>query len=259
MIHERDIIDNLPSLRRFARVLVGNTKWADTAIEQMLELSTTRPWYWEDAEPSKTNLYRAFLRYWNDPLRTRVASSRAGASLEKVNTTEITGREISIPRQAFLLVSLEKFSSSEVCIILDLREDQLEVSLQQAREQMRCGYSANILIIEDELLIALDLELIATELGHNVVGLARTHEEALAIASGTDLDLILADLNLADGSSGVRASEELMKSKSLPVIYISGISENFVTGRASEAEFFLSKPFQRENARALIGHALLLH
>ena len=69
-----------------------------------------------------------------------------------------------------------------------------------------------MLIIEDEPLIAMDIEQMVESLGHRVVGTARTHTEATALFGKTHPRMVLADIQLADGSSGIDAVNEILQS-----------------------------------------------
>ncbi len=115
---------------------------------------------------------------------------------------------------------------------------------------------ADILIIEDEALTALDLEDLVKSLGHRVCGLARTQKEALALAKRHKPDLILSDIELADGSSGLDAVNEILRAFEAPVIFVTGHSEVLLTGAKPEPAFLISKPFNEETLKAVIGQAL---
>ena len=79
-----------------------------------------------------------------------------------------------------------------------------------------------MLIIEDEPLIAMDLKSIVEDLGHHVVGVARAKHQALALAADWEPELILADIQLADGSSGIDAVNEILMNTTKPVVFITG-------------------------------------
>ena len=85
------------------------------------------------------------------------------------------------------------------------------------------------MIIEDETIIALDIKSIVESLGHQVVGIARTRSEATAMATELHPELILADISLADGSSGIGAVNEIMVHDDLPVIFIAAFLERLLT------------------------------
>jgi CheY-like chemotaxis protein len=116
--------------------------------------------------------------------------------------------------------------------------------------------ATDVMIIEDEVLIALDLEAVITGLGHKTIGVARTHGEAIKLARASNPGLILADIQLADGSSGLEAVNELVRSFDAPVIFITAYPERFLTGERPEPAFLVSKPFQPAMVSALVSQAL---
>ena len=97
----------------------------------------------------------------------------------------------------------------------------------------------------------------SARLGHNVIGVARTRTEAIKIAGeGKRPGLILADIQLADGSSGLDAVNDLLKTFEVPVIFITAYPERFLTGERPEPAFLIAKPFQPANVSAVISQAL---
>ncbi|MGA9265198.1 MAG: response regulator, partial [Rhodomicrobium sp.] len=115
---------------------------------------------------------------------------------------------------------------------------------------------ADILIIEDEPLTAAHLQELVQSLGHEVTGIARTHRDALKLAQDRKPDLILSDIQLADGSSGVEAVNEILGELEAPVIFVTGHPEMLLTGAKPEPTFLIAKPFNAETVKAVIGQAL---
>src|SRR5205809_6555630 len=102
----------------------------------------------------------------------------------------------------------------------------------------------------------MDIEALVESLGHNVIGIARTHSEALALAKQKRPGLILADIQLADNSSGLDAVNELLGSYEVPVIFITAYPERFLTGERPEPAFLIAKPFQPSTVSAIASQAL---
>ena len=71
--------------------------------------------------------------------------------------------------------------------------------------------------------------------------------------------LILADIQLADGSSGLDAVNELLRTFEVPVIFITAYPERFLTGERPEPTYLITKPFLPETVQATIGQALFFH
>jgi CheY-like chemotaxis protein len=115
---------------------------------------------------------------------------------------------------------------------------------------------AAILIIEDEPLTAANLQLLVESLGHRVTGIARTHREATDLVHQEQPELILSDIKLEDGSSGVEAVNEILGELDLPVIFITGHPELLLTGERPEPAFLIPKPFDPKTVKAIISQAL---
>ena len=161
-----------------------------------------------------------------------------------------------LPRQCFLLLSLEGFSEEEVAYILGTDVAETRKLADAAGREMAAEIATDVLIIEDETFIALDLESLVESLGHRVLGVARTHKEAVDLAKVKRPGIILADIQLADGSSGLDAVNELLTSFQVPVVFITAYPERFLTGERPEPAFLIAKPFQPANVSAVISQAL---
>lgn len=247
----QEIAPHLPYLRRFARALSGSQASGDAyvvaALEAIVADSSIFP---TDVRP-KLGLYRVFLRLWNaigdNSAMTGTASSAAERNLEA-----ITPR----PRQAFLLRTVEGFSLEETAAILDIPVDEARVLIDDAGREIAEQVATDVLIIEDEPVIAMDLESLVEEMGHRVTATARTHREAVNAAREHRPGLVLADIQLADGSSGIEAVNEMISAFAVPVIFITAYPERLLTGERPEPAFLITKPFQIDTVKAAISQAL---
>jgi CheY-like chemotaxis protein len=154
------------------------------------------------------------------------------------------------------LRTVEGFSVAEIAAILDRSQESVGALIAQAGRDIAQQVATNILIIEDESIIALDIEAMVQELGHGVTGIARTHKEAVASIRAQKPGLVLADIHLADGSSGLDAVNEILASIDVPVIFITAYPERLLTGEKPEPTFLITKPFQPDTVRATISQAL---
>ena len=161
-----------------------------------------------------------------------------------------------LPRQAFLLVALEGLSEDDAAKMLDVDVPTLRGLVEESGRELAAEIATDVLIIEDETFIAMDLEGLVEGLGHRVLGVARTHAEAIALGQGQAAGLILADIQLADGSSGLDAVNELLRSFEVPVIFITAYPERFLTGERPEPAFLIAKPFQPATVSAVVSQAL---
>ena len=161
-------------------------------------------------------------------------------------------------RQAFLLVAVEDFSIEEVAVILDRSPEEAAELIDDAGREIAEQVATSVLIIEDEPIIALDIEGMVRDLGHDVLGVARTHREAVSLvkSEGPAPGLVLADIQLADGSSGLDAVNEILTEIEVPVIFITAFPERLLTGEKPEPAFLITKPFRPEAVKAAISQAL---
>lgn len=245
---------HLPYLRRFARTLTGAQQTGDAYVATLLESLVSTPSDFPTNMPPRMALYHLFLKVWNsvrlDGNGSDEATSALVAAQRKINSIS------SLPRQAFLLVAVEGFTSAETAVILEVTEPDVEKLLEVAGQEIAHQVATNVLIIEDELLIAMDLETIVTSLGHSVQEVATTKSEALAAVKRNKPGLILADVKLADGSSGLEAAKEIVAEGEVPIIFITAYPEKVLTGERPEPTFLISKPFQRDTVMAIISQAL---
>ena len=250
----RQVSPELPALRRFARLVAGSQKSGDAHVVATLEALSVDPDAFPSDLPPRLGLYKVFLKLWSSAV-PRVLSNSFDS--EPKNAAERNLEAITpLPRQAFLLRTVEGFSVDEIAAILDRSPEAVTDLITQAGREIAQQVATDILIIEDEPIIALDIETMVQELGHRVTGIARTHKEAIASAHVQEPGLVLADIHLADGSSGLAAVNEILTSISVPVIFITAYPERLLTGEKPEPAFLITKPFQADMVRATISQAL---
>lgn len=245
------IAPHLPYLRRFARALTGSQESGDAYVVAVLETLVADPSSFPQGQLPRVGLYGCFLKVW-DSIGVNHATAGAPKSQADRSLEAITPR----PRQAFLLASVEGFTTQQIAEILDCRPEEVTKLIHEAGEQIAEQTATDVLIIEDEPLISMDLEALVTGLGHRVSGIARTHREALAEARRSKPGLVLADIHLADGSSGLEAVNEILLGYNVPVIFITAFPERLLTGERPEPTFLITKPFEPNTVRALVSQAL---
>jgi CheY-like chemotaxis protein len=260
MYTSQELSRELPYLRRFSRALCGSQERGDAEIEFLLNRSLAdRALLIGEGSP-RLVLFRALVRAWK-------TATGGNALCEQVLLGQYAGADRSLAsitpraRQAFLLSSLESFTTVEITQILEINIDELGDLLREARDQIAQQSATTVLIIEDELFIAIQLEQLVTGMGHWVQGIARTRNEALSeIANMKQYlarpGLILADIQLADGSSGIDAVNDILGDGSIPVVFITAYPERLLTGRGLEPTYLLNKPFTDDALKAVISQAL---
>lgn len=243
---------NLPYLRRYARALCGTQAAGDSYVAATLEAIVADPALAGEASTAKTALFGVFSRYWNS-MGTNTDGRADGPAMGGERSLEAI---TPLPRQAFLLTSMEGFSEAEAAEILGVDVNDVRDLVARAGQEMSAHVATDVLIIEDEPLIAMDLESLVEGLGHRVTSIARTHTEAVAAAGTEQPGLILADIQLADGSSGLDAANELLNSFTVPVIFVTAYPERLLTGSRPEPAFLLTKPYNPSMLAAIISQAL---
>ncbi len=253
------IAPHLPYLRRFARALSGTQGAGDAYVAATLEVLIEDPNLFDGSLDPRVALYRTFAGLWNS-VGVNLQPERSNTQSERSNTTNLVDRKIEqitpLPRQAFLLSSVEGFSTDSIAEILDLERDEVEALIDQAGREIAVQVATDVLVIEDEPMIAMDLESIVEGLGHRVMGVARTHAEALKAIAKEKPGLVLADIQLADGSSGLDAVNDMLGSFQVPVIFITAYPDRLLTGERPEPAFLITKPYQPETVKAIISQAL---
>jgi DNA-directed RNA polymerase specialized sigma24 family protein/CheY-like chemotaxis protein len=248
----QSVAQHLPYLRRYARALSGDQASGDAYVAAALEALIEDPSVLEDGSSTRIALYRLFTKIWNSVgVNGESTSVGLGPAVER-HLAQIAPR----PRQAFLLVALEGLSEDDAAKVLDVDVPTLRELVEDSGRELAQEIATDVLIIEDETFIALDLEGLVEGLGHRVLGVARTHNEAVALAKTKRPGVILADIQLADGSSGLDAVNELLRSFEVPVIFITAYPERFLTGERPEPAFLIAKPFQPSTVSAVLSQAL---
>jgi CheY-like chemotaxis protein/DNA-directed RNA polymerase specialized sigma24 family protein len=258
------IAPHLPYLRRFARAVSGNQTSGDAyALATLEAIVADTEALRKDLEP-RVALYQVFLRVWGSVAFGAEDRSGGDFQLHPLNPTSIGLQrgverlEALTPRSrvAFVLSAIEGFSTEQIALALGCAPKDAEDLLHRASIEISHQIATDVLIVEDEPIIAMDIEALVESLGHRVTEVARTHAEALAAVRRRRPGLILADVQLADGSSGINAVHEILSSFRVPVIFITAYPERLLTGERPEPTFLISKPFRHEMVKAVISQAL---
>jgi CheY-like chemotaxis protein/DNA-directed RNA polymerase specialized sigma24 family protein len=250
-----DIIGaELPYLRRYARALTGSQGTGDTYAAATLEaVLQDRDGFATDGVAPRVALFRAFHAIWESsgaPVETGETPLEARAQKHLARLTPGT-------RETLLLNSIEGFSVQQIATIMGTDMAEAESRLDLAYREMADSVRGRILIIEDEAIIAMDLENIVSDLGHGVTGLAHTAARAVELGQADRPDLILADIHLADNSSGIDAVNTLLAEfGDVPVIFVTAYPERLLTGERPEPAFLITKPFSDAQVRTAVSQAM---
>lgn len=250
-----EIGPHLPSLRRYARALSGSQASGDTYVRVMLEALITNPEQWDKAESARFSSFRLFHSVWNAVGQDVPAAAPDMTGQMTIADTRLAS--LAAPsRQALLLTAMEGFAEDDAARIMGVSSDELRTLLSEADQSIKALTKADVMIIEDEAIIALDLQGLVEDLGHDVIGVATTRTEAQQIVAAKRPDILLADIQLADGSSGIDAASDILTNLEIPVVFITAFPERLLTGRQVEPTFLITKPFQPAAVRAAISQAL---
>jgi CheY-like chemotaxis protein/DNA-directed RNA polymerase specialized sigma24 family protein len=244
-------------MRRYARALTGDQNTGDQYVRVALEALAAGDKQLDNRLSPRVALYHVFHAIWCSSgarLEDRIDESSA--------SHDATHRLLRIAprsRQAFLLTALEGFTPTEAAQILDTDFGEIERLIAEAQNEIDAELATDVLIIEDEPVIAADIEALVRELGHTVVDIAATRTEAAEAIAARVPGLVLADIQLADGSSGIDAVKDILARYDVPVIFITAFPERLLTGERPEPTFLITKPFHPETVKAAIGQALFFH
>ena len=249
------IAPHLPFLRRFSRAVSGSQHSGDALVAAMLEAIIADISIFPTASNDRIALYKLFAKSVHVRIHSRAArkgADRMGAARRGQSRRPGPAAAPGVPADC----RRRLFSTSEAAEILDVSDDEFAALLAEASNEISRQVATDILIIEDEPLIAMDIEQMVESLGHRVVGIARTHTEAIALFHSSRPRMVLADIQLADGSSGIDAVNDILSTASVPVIFITAFPERLLTGERPEPAFLVTKPFNPDMVKALISQAL---
>ncbi|WP_208351427.1 response regulator [Pseudaestuariivita rosea] len=245
----------LPYLRRYARALTGSQRTGDHYAAATLEALLGDAGLFDRSQSPKVALFKVFHGIWSStgaPVETSSIDSNLEQQVQK-RLSALTPNS----REALLLHTVESLPLDSVANVMDIPRDEAKELVEIARREMADAHSGKVMIIEDEAIISMDLEGIVSEMGHKVTGIAKTHKAAVKLGHSEVPDLILADIQLADNSSGIDAVNELLTDLGQrPVIFITAFPERLLTGERPEPAFLISKPYNEEQVRSAVSQAL---
>lgn len=212
---QTELLRALPYARRFARAVTGDRDRGDALVAAAL--STPLP-----SLPPRLALYAAIVQ----------SAPQNGRGLDPTQ------------RHLLLLTALEDLSLEDAALVLDLTAEQAAEHAEAGRVALRAVAATDVLVIEDEPIIALDVKRLVESCGHRVVGVAASEAEAVRLAAEKRPGLILADINLGRGGDGSAAVARIQQAMHVPVIFVTAYPERLLTAEGVEPTFVISKPFE---------------
>ena len=242
------LTQELPYLRRYARAMTGDQVTGDLYVEAMMQehILTPRP-----AEvPLPQNRVDLFVL-----LDLVIADPHSLPQIAE--QLPVFKGMSSLSRRALFLTAVEMLDREDVETILNIAADELDAALARAEKELAAALATNVMIIEDEPMIAFQLKELIESLGHTMVARATTREEAVKMAADFKPGLMLVDIQLADGSSGLDAMAEIAEFHRAPSVVITAFPERLLAGQSNEPAFLIPKPFRHDHVKAVISQALL--
>lgn len=251
--HSATVARHLLYLRRYARALTGNQTSGDQYAVAVLESIVADPGMLAAHDDPKISLFSVFHSIWSTSGAPVADADGAFARAAQAHLASLTHNS----REALLLSTIEGFQHDEVAAIMGIDTAEARHLVDVALREMENSIRGSVLVIEDEAIIAMDIMDIVEGMGHQVTANARTHREAVDMAAANRPDLILADIQLADNSSGVEAVNEILAQfGSIPVIFITAFPERLLTGQRQEPAFLINKPYTEEQVRSAVSQAM---
>ena len=251
----RRLMAQLPYMRRYGRALTGSTTSGDDLVTRAVEAALSEPERYNlesDDEPvTRRRLYTLLNQLFDSNPGATASSGEPGHPIEAA-LSSLPERE----RRVFLLVSLEELSTPHAADVMGVAADEARDALGRAQNAMREQLVANILIVEDDAIIAYDLTETVLGMGHKVCGTAATMEEALAAAAANQPSLALMDLRLAHGGSGITTAQALRETRALPIIFVTAFAEELKQRGLDYLGPVIKKPFTREQIERAITQAV---
>ena len=254
-----NVAANLPYLRRYARALTGSQQTGDAFVRATLEAALADDELKSSLEGGRVPLYRAFNKVWSSAYLEVSDRGADNADLPDQISADRLQTVTPLNRQALLLTTLEDFTIEQSAEIMEISAEEVEKMVQDAIAEIDRESATSVLIIEDEPPISMQLEDLVRGLGHDICGTAATRTQAQEVVAEKTPGLVLADIQLADGSSGLDAVDDILSIGSVPVIFITAYPERLLTGDRPEPTYLVTKPFQESTVRAAISQALFFN
>ncbi|HEX2888431.1 PhyR family response regulator anti-anti-sigma factor [Vineibacter terrae] len=251
----RQLLDTLPFLRRYARALTGSQDKGDQWVRLCVEVLLQQPELMRDSTSTKVDVFALFHRLQR-PFGGLDSDGGGDPGTAPGRLKAQIGEIPDVQRKVLLLTVLEGFAIGDAARILAITPAAAEEALRAAREELRRVASVRVLVIEDEAVIALDVAKIVRSAGHQVVGIAATEDAAVSLAAKHTPDLVIADIQLRGDDNGMAAVRQILKSMSVPIIFVTGYPERLLTGEGIEPAFVITKPFDPDLLKTAMAQAL---
>lgn len=247
------LIAKLPPLRRYARSLTGSTEKGDEILVRMIEAAMIAPDRFGLNTETRVPLYALLNLLFDEerenggqPVASPYPIERALAGLAEEE------------RRVYLLSVLERLPVPDVAAVLAMPPQHVVLGLERARERLRQSLTQRVLVVEDNPVLAMELEGVVSSLGHEVCGTAANPRVALALAAQKPPTLALLDVRLGEGGDGIDLARELRRRGVLRTIFITAFDQELERRCATHLGQVIAKPYSTEAIRGAISRAVFM-
>lgn len=249
------LFTQLPFVRRHARMLLGRQDEGDRLVADALRRLVSPSSPRDRRGPLPVRLFRAL----HDSLAQRPAAppwTPAGDSeRERISDQRLQALPPAA-RAVLLLMAVEGFSEAETADILGVSRVEARRLADDAQRAVERDLQTTVLIIEDEWPIARHLRQIVNALGHDVVAVAATRRDAIDLAARHEPGLVIADVQLADGSSGAEAATSILLNRATPIVFVTAHPGELLRSRRDDTTYLITKPFSPAMIKTTVSQAL---
>lgn len=250
-VYARQLNEHLPYLRRYARALTGSIHDGDDLVMRCVEAAMLAPTRFGVPDRSRAALYALLHLLFDTNGEGRPSSSphpieRALATLPEPE------------RRLYLLTTLERLTMAEAARVMVMPPEKAIEAVRRARDALRERMTARVLVVEDNPVIALDLQTVVADMGHEVCGTAAGEKQALALAEETKPTLALMDIRLAAGDDGIAVARQMRERLGLKVIFVTAFASELERQRLEHLGTVVQKPFSAQDIRDAISRMVFM-
>ena len=236
-------------LRSFCRLLLSERLFADELVEAAFGGVSRID---ENTSQERVRAFRHLLDEWH-----RVAAkSEPIQPFSDAALIASAGSPPSDTQAALLMSDVLNLALAEIEAILAPQEKSVMELILDGRSHLPTAAKGSVVIVEDELLIALDLKSIVEGLGASVTGLTGTAAEALQLVGEHRPSVVLVDYLLRDAETGIDLVEEIREVHDCTTIFVTAFPETVLRGMEHEPDVVLSKPYTSDGIRAAVAQGL---
>lgn len=236
-------------LRSFCRLLLSERLFGDEFVEAAFGGVSRLT---ENSSRERIEAFRHLLDTW----RGLAGRDRQPQPFSDAALMASAGNPPSDIQAALLMSDVLGLRHAEIEAILAPQPKSVMELVVAGRSQLAGSAAGRVVILEDELIIALDLKSIVEGLGASVAGMAPTAAEGLRLVDGHRPDAILVDYLLRGGETGIDLVNQAREVHDCTTIFVTAFPEKVLQGTEDEPDVVLRKPYTSEGIRAAVAQAL---